>query len=208
MKKSKTFIHFQDFIDAHEQESDRGYVLVASAILDSAMEYLLRKKMRQQAGIVKRNIDPLFSHNGPLSSFWSKLNIAYTMRIIPDWVYHDLEILRGIRNDSAHTCQTFSFTEHEVECRIQQFRSPYRAAGKNNRYVSEERLKTEMQCLSSKEWKHFSEPKLRFAMMFHYIHGFLTEGRAYSSRRGPTSRLLATPVGRVSDNRKSLARRA
>lgn len=208
MKKSKTFVPVQDFIRDHQQESDRGYILVASVILESALEYLLRKRMRQLAGIEKRNVDPLFSPSGPLSSFWAKLNLAYAMRVIPDWVYRDLEILRGIRNDSAHTYHPFSFTEHEVEGRIRQFRSPYRAAGQNNRYVTEERFKKEMQRLSSEEWKPYSEPKLRFAMMFHYVHGFLTEGRAYSNRRSPTKRTECNPGIAHSGNSTPIATRS
>jgi DNA-binding MltR family transcriptional regulator len=200
MRRPKTFIHFNDFLDAHEQESDRGYVLVASAILNTALEYCLRKKTRHPAAIVKRNIDPLFSHNCPLSSFWAKLNFAYAMRLIPEWVFRDLDILRSIRNDLAHTFETFSFTDRNVDHRIRQLRSPYRAADKNDSYVTEARFKTEMNRLSAEEWKHFSESKLRFAMMFHYIHGFLTEGRSYTRRRPtkPSNATSETALGAIS----------
>ena len=186
MKRRKTFIHYQDFCDSHESESDRGYVLVACVILDSALEYCLRKSMRRTPSIVKRCIDPLFGHNGPLNSTWSKLQAAYATRTIPEWVYNDLEAVRSLRNDLAHNIQSFSFTDPAIEERLRKLRSPYRAAGKNNRYVSEERLKREMKRMATDDWSKYPEAKLRFAMMFHYIHGFLTWGKAYSRRR-PTS---------------------
>ena len=69
---------FDELFGNFHKESDRGCVLVAAAILDNCLETLLRAEFSQDATVVKRVINPLFKGQGPLASFWSKTQLAYS----------------------------------------------------------------------------------------------------------------------------------
>ena len=103
-----------ELFEALSRESDRGLVLVSASFLDEALELLLRGRF--SAGHVKPKsaINPLFDTFGPLSTFLSKIKIAYAIDLIEKWVYQDLEILRKLRNLFAHSIEKAVFDSHEV----------------------------------------------------------------------------------------------
>lgn len=92
-------------------ESDRGCVLVAAAIIDECLEVLLRSRLLQDD---PKLINSLFSGQGPLSSFWSKIQFARALNVIPSWVHEDLERIRSLRNLFAHRYDSADFDDNEV----------------------------------------------------------------------------------------------
>ena len=91
------------------------------------VENLLERKL--QALFTKgnsRNRQRLFDLNGPFSSFSSKILAAYTIGWIDSDVFHDLELLRKIRNKFAHTIDVKHFEDVEVKKLFNEFKIPHR----------------------------------------------------------------------------------
>ena len=91
------------FFETIKLESDRGCVLVAAAFLDEALELLLRSHMASNTTVVKRSIDPLFTHDGPLGSFGVKTNLCKALKLLYEEEYADLNCVRELRNHFAHS---------------------------------------------------------------------------------------------------------
>jgi DNA-binding MltR family transcriptional regulator len=111
-----------EFIEALATESDRGCVLVAGAVLDEALELFLRAQMPQDKQSVDSVVDPLFKHPGPLASFWSRIRIAYALGYISPATFHDLELVREIRNKFAHDYVSATFSNPEVKTLLDDFK--------------------------------------------------------------------------------------
>jgi DNA-binding MltR family transcriptional regulator len=102
------------FISTFQNESDRGAVLVATALLDDVLEGLLRCRMSQEPHIKKRCVDPLFMPEAALGTFAAKIKIARAFEILGDWMYEDLEIIRKVRNEFAHSHLRVDFSEARI----------------------------------------------------------------------------------------------
>lgn len=103
-----------ELFEALSRESDRGLILVSASYLDDALERLLRARFSIEHKKSKSMIDPLFNTFGPLSTFSSKIKMSYAIDLIERWVYRDLEILRKLRNEFAHSIGPAVFDSDEV----------------------------------------------------------------------------------------------
>lgn len=112
--EERSLQRFDEFFGDLDKESDRGCVLAAAAILDNYLEVLLRARFSQDATVVKRIINPLFKGHGPLASFWSKTQLAYSLNLIPEWMYEDLDRIRELRNKFAHWYKAVDFEDPAV----------------------------------------------------------------------------------------------
>jgi DNA-binding MltR family transcriptional regulator len=99
---------------ALSKESDRGVVLVSASFLEEALEALLRARFSVRHPKSKSSINPLFDTFGPLSSFSAKLKISYATDLIAEWMYRDLEIVKKLRNNFAHSVGVARFDLPEV----------------------------------------------------------------------------------------------
>lgn len=77
---------------------DVSLVLVLTG-LEEMLEIALASKMRELPNKLYKR---LFGGNGPLSTFWSKTEIAYALKIIDDDLIGDFRAIREIRNQFAH----------------------------------------------------------------------------------------------------------
>lgn len=99
-------IEYKDFYDEiHYSKSDRACVIVSAAAIDDSLKALLSTFM------VKYKLDELFSGNGPLSTFSSKIKMSYNLGLISKQEHDLIEIIRRIRNDYAHKKDYFSLDE-------------------------------------------------------------------------------------------------
>jgi DNA-binding MltR family transcriptional regulator len=80
--------------------SQSATVLVACAVLDTELERALKANMRPASKAIYSRI---FNGYGPLSTFSSKVDLAYLLDITTDSVHHNLMIVKDIRNKFAHT---------------------------------------------------------------------------------------------------------
>jgi len=186
MSKSKIKIqpiHFDDFYEQMERESDRGCILIGCQILDVALEHKLRSHLSRRRHVVANAVNPLFRSMGPLSSFWAKIRFAYAIGIINKWVFDDLDIFRDIRNISAHSHGTFSFEASEVGSLLSRLQSTRIAMGDPGRAWSLDRtykICTKLAAEWRKKNKYRKSVKhLYFVMGFHFLHGYITQGVAY-----------------------------
>jgi DNA-binding MltR family transcriptional regulator len=105
---------YDKYFGSLSEESDRGCVLVAVTVLDRHLEMLIRAEFSQDAKVMKHVINPLFKGQGPLASFWSKTQLAYSLDLIPEWMYEDLERIRELRNEFAHKYEAADFDDPAV----------------------------------------------------------------------------------------------
>jgi len=92
-----------ELFEALSKESDRGVVLISASFLEEALEALLRARFSIRHPKSKSSINPLFDTFGPLYSFSAKVKICYATDLIGEWMYRDLEIVRNLRNNFAHS---------------------------------------------------------------------------------------------------------
>jgi hypothetical protein len=101
--------------------NDRAGVLVIAAILDQAL----------QSAIMTHCVTPdpeiLFdfqNDNGAvLSTTAAKINLAYHLGIIPEWMKRDLKSINDIRNVFAHSPQPLSFDRSEIRAKCSELSS-------------------------------------------------------------------------------------
>jgi DNA-binding MltR family transcriptional regulator len=91
------------------KESDRGCAIFGAAILHDDLEDLLRAFFRTDEDSVKRVVDPLFQTYAPLSTFSSRIQIAFALKLITKDLKYRLDIIRRLRNDFAHESGPIDF---------------------------------------------------------------------------------------------------
>lgn len=109
-ERQEAFRNYAKFRDLLGRESDRGCALVGAAYLDEEITRLLRVRMVAHNG----NIAALLDQGRPLSAFSAKIRTAYAMGLIPDDVFHDINIIRAIRNKFAHLHGPLSFNDASI----------------------------------------------------------------------------------------------
>jgi hypothetical protein len=175
--KAPKFVHFDDFGDILENESDRGCILIANHVLDVGLEHLLRSEFSRREVVLKTAINPLFEPTRPLSSFAAKIQLAYGLKLLDDWAFADLNRIRRLRNKLAHSFRVVSFSEPSIEASVQQLHSTPIGLGYPKRRWSLAKSKQHAVTLS-KQWDK-SPGWVFFNMGFHFLHGYLTKGKAY-----------------------------
>lgn len=91
------------------RESDRGAVLVGAALVDEHLGRLFEAHFASDlpAGLSRRLLG-----TGPLSTMSARADIARAMGLIGPIVYDAIHVLRRIRNDVAHTSNSFRLENH------------------------------------------------------------------------------------------------
>ncbi len=112
-----TFVEFKNMIATISQESDRGSVLILSAWLDDGLSEFIKHHY------IKNDNDKLFNYPGPLGSFSAKIMMAYSFGWLEDDFYSDLNLIRKIRNDFAHSRGKITFESEKIKDRINEFKT-------------------------------------------------------------------------------------
>ena len=108
------------------KESDRGAVLISATRLEEKLELLHRTYIEQKVAEPRKVLEELFRPYAPLSSFSAKIQLAYAYGLIDEADYGDLNVLRRVRNDGAHTSVEFSLETQEVRQRLCQIKAAHR----------------------------------------------------------------------------------
>src|SRR5260370_1679118 len=66
-----------------------------------------------------KTVDEMFGFNKPLSSFEAKIQLASAMRLIPEEMEPDLNVIRRLRNAFAHAPSTIKFSDPPVAKELQ-----------------------------------------------------------------------------------------
>lgn len=96
-------------------ESDRGIALMAAAFLEDQLEQLLTENLVGDSSVVKG----VFSFNGSLGTFSSKIDMSYLLGLIPNNARADLDIIRRIRNEFAHDSSLIDFKTDKIKSRCE-----------------------------------------------------------------------------------------
>jgi hypothetical protein len=109
--------------EALSQESDRACVILVA----SRSDYLLRIKLAHEFS--RGNSDArsaLFSSSGPFSTFSAKLNAAFCAGWIDRDVYDDLQVIRKLRNEFAHSIDNHTLSDEPFPSMVSKLRVPKR----------------------------------------------------------------------------------
>ena len=176
-------VHFEDFADNMNAESHRGCVLIGCHVLDIALQHRIRTKLVRRRNVLKRAVGPLFEPTRPLSSFWAKIHLAYALDLLDDWAYADLQTLRTLRNAIAHSHGSFSFDSADIQDLLYRFQAPRRALGYPHIWSLARMLKGCRAFIEEFSPTSKSVNHAFFSAGFHYLHGYLTKGTAYKTRK-------------------------
>jgi len=105
---------------ALEKESDRAVALITAAFIDEALAALLRHALVDDAKI----LDELLGTDRPLGTFSSRIKLAYCLGHISHGSFRDLETIRAIRNDFAHSREALNFHSPGIKDRCLKLRAP------------------------------------------------------------------------------------
>jgi DNA-binding MltR family transcriptional regulator len=86
-------------------ESNRGVSLMSASYLEEELKLLLQKYFVQDKNALKE----FFGFNGSLGTFSSKIEMAYLLGLIPKEARDDLNLIRKIRNECAHSPYQIDF---------------------------------------------------------------------------------------------------
>jgi mannitol operon repressor len=102
---------FAKFLKEFQDESDRGAVILAAAMLDQKLKTILQDFLIENSGSKY-----LFKGaTAPLGSLCSRQNLAFSLGLISEYEFKDCEIVRKIRNDFAHKFELeFSFQDRKI----------------------------------------------------------------------------------------------
>jgi DNA-binding MltR family transcriptional regulator len=106
---------YRPLLDTFHAESDRGAILVASSILENALEQLFRSVLVDEVADALK----LFKAEGPLATFSARINMSRAFGLIPEVIARQLNLVRHIRNTCAHSPETVTFATPEVRDRTE-----------------------------------------------------------------------------------------
>lgn len=123
MKHSVKVDDIIGFGNEFESESDRGAAIIGAVLLHQR----LGQRMRAFFIDDSTKVDDLLE--GPLAtlgSIASRIRASHCMGLVSEDEYHDLEVIRKIRNMFAHELHALSFSDKKVEDKCAELRLPKR----------------------------------------------------------------------------------
>lgn len=110
--------HFSSFTEAMRggfpflasDLSDPAAVVMATALIDQSLQFALTVGFYRGA-VSKTLMAKVFEGNGPLSTFSSKIDLSYIQGLTSKSQHHDLQVLRRIRNEFAHSTKSMRLAD-------------------------------------------------------------------------------------------------
>lgn len=103
-------VEWRSFLASANNESDRGVALSIAEFLSFSLSDLLKSYL-VDAPSSRALLD---GFSAPLGDFSSRSKAAHAVGLLTDVQYSDLEIIRKIRNDFAHTWNEVSFSDQRI----------------------------------------------------------------------------------------------
>ncbi|UTR09432.1 hypothetical protein MM300_16230 [Evansella sp. LMS18] len=104
----KTEIH-NKMVNLFNDSEDRAAAIVAASYLEEQLKLVILGHFKNVTSLSANDKNNLTSGNGPLSTFSSRISIAYLLELINKEQYDDLNLIRKIRNDFAHQLNAVTF---------------------------------------------------------------------------------------------------
>ena len=99
------------FLNNFNQESDRGAALSAAAVLEDRLEEIIKAFLIDG----KSSLKLLDGFNAPIVNFSSKILLAHALGLLQDDEFQQIELLRRIRNQFAHTWEYLNFESNSIK---------------------------------------------------------------------------------------------
>ncbi len=107
----------EDFTSKLAKETDRACAVLGAAWLDARLEELLRRRL-------KHDVDELLRPGRALQSFSARIRLARSLCWIDEATGYDLDTIRTIRNDFAHSFDhSLGFESQSIAARCRTLRS-------------------------------------------------------------------------------------
>ena len=106
------------------KQHDRALALTVASFAEECLGRLLRTFFRE----VKASEDLLEGFNAPLGTFAARTKVCHAMGLLSDIQFKDLELIRKIRNEFAHTWDECSFDDEKIKDWVSSL-SPPRISG-------------------------------------------------------------------------------
>lgn len=108
--------HWDDLLmEEFAKESDRACVIISAAMLDCALETILKAYLVPTTSSEDKLLEGAYA---PISTFNARIDLAHRLGLISAQFCRDLHIIRKIRNDFAHNITDCSFEDPSVRRRI------------------------------------------------------------------------------------------
>ena len=101
------------------KDGSRGSVILAGTLVEDSLRALLISRMAP--GVGKDGPKDLFGPMKPLSTFSAKIRMGFALKLYGERTFHDLELLRKLRNLFAHGKLAIDFNTPGVKWAINQF---------------------------------------------------------------------------------------
>ncbi len=92
--------------------NDRAVAIMLGAFMESALTKYLKTRFRQDMNSDERRA--IYDYEGPLGTFSAKTSIAYAIHAIGPITRSDLDHIRIIRNEFAHSRKHMNFSDPET----------------------------------------------------------------------------------------------
>jgi hypothetical protein len=101
------------------KDGSRASVILAGTLVEDSLRALLISRMAP--GVEKDGPKDLFGPMKPLSSFSAKIRMGFALKLYGELTFHDLELLRELRNLFAHGKLAIDLDTPDVRSAINQF---------------------------------------------------------------------------------------
>ena len=123
MSKDHTLQTWKIFNEEFEKESERAKVILSAAMLDEALDALLRATLVPGSGSSDNVFD---GPNAALGTFSARVDFCYRLGLISNKLTRDLHLIRKIRNEFAHNVTGCTFTVSAVSNRVTILRQSFK----------------------------------------------------------------------------------
>lgn len=113
--------NFGAFYDEFSNESDRAAVILGAAKLDVLLYQLIQKLLVPTAS----STDELLDGDSPLSTFSSRINMAYRLGVLDARFTRALHLVRRIRNSFAHELASSTLATGSHRDRVRELMAPF-----------------------------------------------------------------------------------
>ncbi|HWA90567.1 MAG TPA: hypothetical protein VG889_11055 [Rhizomicrobium sp.] len=163
--------------------SDRGCALILSAVIERRLESVIRSILREDLSNTEKI--ELFSHEGAMGSFSSKIQIGYALGIYGKKTKHDLTLIRHLRNAFAHTRKPLRFEMKVVRdvCEIFVLPRERPTLMKFSNYPVPLQERYE-------QWWDKNDPRIRFEVACHIVGSGLDGAALASASSEPIEEIL------------------
>jgi len=108
--------------DPLRKESDRGCVLIMATDIENILASMLDQWFSAIGVITSKQRKNVFDFSGPAGTFSNKIALCKVFGFIDQDLYHDLNVIKDIRNIAAHSNQDFSLSSEDVIHELEKMR--------------------------------------------------------------------------------------